>query len=898
MKFLVTAPFFPASVTKLSLLYPSLRPQFEKTASNIQFMKNLRGIQNLLSLLVIAVCPLLLHAQEHGIIKGAVTTNDGKVAAGVSVLLQKNGKAAVTDEAGQFTLKNIKPGTYRLTASFVGYDDTTQQVIVTAGQTSNITLQLTVSGQQLQEITIKGARNKYATASSDYVGKMNLKNLENAQSYSTVSKELMGQQLAFNVSDAVKNVPGVTALWEAVGRAGIGGAYYAQRGFATQPKARNGLAGNAISDIDASAIERVEVIKGPSATLFGNNITSYGGLINIVTKTPYNHSGGEIQYTGGTYGLNRFSADVNTPLDAEGRLLFRMNMAYHNQNSFQDYGFKRAWYIAPSVAYQVNDKLSFRFDAEFQTGRNAGGTQVIYFVPPAQYKPVVAGLLASYFPPAQVQQLLLAYPKTAQEAYGTNRADELKLDYKRSFYSNDLVNQTSLANFFGQMNYQLSGQWTSQTNISRNNNSSEGYMPFFYLLPNFLPAFVKGLSAGTVTYGTPGADNLARMVWKPVGSQNALEVQQNFIGDFSIGGMRNRFTGGLDYYNYNYLMTYNGYVGSLLGLPYQYAFDIAPISDSFPRYTDFNKSKVDSAYASGKPYHYITNSNLSTYSAFFNDVLNITDQLMVSVGLRIDHFNNKGAFNPDNGRYAGHYTQTSLSPKFGVIYQVLKDQLSVFGNFQNGFTNVTGMDFNRTTFKPEQANQLEGGVKMNMLEGKITGTVSYYQIKVKDILRPDPNIDHVGYSVQDGSQKSEGFEADITALPVNGLNITAGYAYNNSEYINTSDDVNGLRPVTAGAKHSVNFWAGYQFSGKTLRGLGVGFGGNYAGDSYAMNSRANGEFILPAYTIFNGTVFYDQPRFRLAAKINNIGNKQYWIGYSTMNPQMLRQFAGSITFKF
>ncbi|MDR6342773.1 iron complex outermembrane receptor protein [Filimonas zeae] len=855
-------------------------------------------IPQLLGLFFIALFPMLLTAQQNGTIKGAVTTSDGKGAYAVSLLLQKTGRAAVTDATGHFTIKNVKPGTYDLAASLLGYADITQKVTVQSGQTSEVAIQLALSDLQLQEIIVKTARNKYNTAASDYVGKMNLKNLENAQSYSTVSKELMNQQSVFSVSDAVKNVPGVMPLWESVGRAGTGGAYYAQRGFATQPKARNGLAGNTITDVDVANIERVEVIKGPSGTLFGNNITSYGGLINMVTKSPYNHLGGEIQYSGGGYGLHRLSADINTPVDAEGKLLFRLNTAFVTQNTFQDYGFRKIFNVSPSLSYQVNDKLSFNLDAEFQSGQAAGGAQVIYFVPPSQYQNTVVGLLSRVLTPAQIAVAMQAYPKTVQEAYGVNRADQLKLNYQRSFYSNDLVNETRVANIYGQMNYKLSGQWSSQTNISRNNNSSEGYMPFFYLMPNFVPAFVRGISTGAVTFGTPGADNLARMVWKPVGNQNAIEMQQNFLGDFSVGNMRNRFTGGLNYYNYNYNITYNGFVGSLYGLPYQYAFDVAPVNDSFPRYTDFNKAKVDSAFAAGRPYHYTNNLVSSTYSAYFNDVLNITENLLVNVGLRIDHFNNKGSLNPDNGKYYNGYKQTALSPKFGIVYQVIKNQVSVFGNYQNGFTNVNGQDFNRKPFRPEQANQWEGGVKLNMWDGKVSGTISYYDIKVKDMVRVDPNPDHIGFSIQDGSQKSKGFEADITLLPVAGLNITAGYAYNDSKYINTSADLDGLRPITSGARNAVNFWAGYQFTTGKAQGLGFGFGGNYVGDCYAVNSRANGEFILPAYTVFNGTAFYDQPRFRLSAKLNNIGNKQYWIGYSTMDPQMLRQFVASVAFKF
>ena len=74
-------------------------------------------------------------------------------------------------------------------------------------------------------------------------------------------------------------------MWEATSRGGDGGAYYASRGFIVQAKLRNGIAGLVTSRNDAANLESVEIIKGPSATLFGSTLTSYGGLINRVTKS-------------------------------------------------------------------------------------------------------------------------------------------------------------------------------------------------------------------------------------------------------------------------------------------------------------------------------------------------------------------------------------------------------------------------------------------------------------------------------------------------------------------------------------------------------------------------------------------------------------------------------------
>ncbi|MFX9551929.1 TonB-dependent receptor, partial [Acinetobacter baumannii] len=131
----------------------------------------------------------------------------------------------------------------------------------------------------------------------------------------------------------------------------------------------------------------------------------------------------------------------------------------------------------------------------------------------------------------------------------------------------------------------------------------------------------------------------------------------------------------------------------------------------------------------------------------------ITDQLIASAALRVDRFDNKGNYSPDTKTTSGGFKQTAFAPKFGLIYQPVKDHVSLFANYQNGFNNQTGTTVDNKPLKPEQANQIEGGVKVDLFEGKLSSTVSYYDIKVKDIVRPSdvPNL-----SVQDGTQFSRG----------------------------------------------------------------------------------------------------------------------------------------------
>ena len=227
----------------------------------------------------------------------------------------------------------------------------------------------------LREVTVEAKQEKYKKESSTTVSKMPLKDIENPQVYSSIPANLLKEQVVTNFNDALKNATGVTRLWESTGRGGDGAEYYSMRGFSVQPTMINGLPGINNGSIDPINVDNIEVIKGPSGTLFGSSLISYGGLINIVTKKPNSIFGGEISYNAGTYGMDRITADVNIPLNKE--VAIRVTSAYQNEDSFQDAGFSKSLFVAPSLSYIVNDKLSFLINTEF-TQRESANAPMIF----------------------------------------------------------------------------------------------------------------------------------------------------------------------------------------------------------------------------------------------------------------------------------------------------------------------------------------------------------------------------------------------------------------------------------------------------------------------------------------------------------------------------------------
>lgn len=792
-------------------------------------------------------------AQERGKINGTVSLSGNTPAENISVALKGTVYSAVTNQSGQYEIKNVKPGAYTIRISAVGITPMEENITVAAGETAIKDFTLSESQQQINEVVIDGAGNKFARAKSQVVSKMPLKDIENPQVYNTVTAELLKEQVVTNFDDALKNVPGIDKLWESTGRGGDGAGYFSLRGFAVQPTMVNGLPSITNGSPDPQNVERIEVIKGPSGTLFGGTLTSYGGLINISTKKPYDAFGGNVSYTGGTYGLNRYTLDINTPLNKEKNAAIRLNAAYHTENSFQDAGFRKSLFVAPSAFYKVNEKLTFYINTEFYNNR---GTNT-------------AMLFVDRGAPLRVHNI-----------------DELGYDNYRSYTGNDLYIDTPTFSTQIQMNYKISDEWTSQTVVSRSTAKSDGYYSYLYEGTQFYPGVTEGIVLG-------------RYISKQNSDTYGTDIQQNFIGDFKIGDFRNRIVAGLDYFNRNTVNNSSGYVGN--GAVY--------IGDNLAQFNEFvlgvtdptlftddsgvlNQAGVD-ALISGTPIS-PTKTKEEIYSAYVSDVFNITPALSAMVSARLDHFSNKG----DITVSSDDYDQTTVSPKFGIVYQPILDQVSVFANYMNGFSNVapiiTGAQ--TYTFEAEQANQFEVGTKLNLLNNMVTATLSYYDIKVSNtVLQVAPEV-----YTQGGERYSRGFEASVAANPIAGLNVIAGYSYNESKLTTAEpgDPFANRRPESAGPQIMANYWASYRFQGGALRGFGLGFGGNTAGKNLIFSRNDSGTFVLPEYTVLNASAFYTMDAFTITLKVDNITDKDYYKGWSTISAQKPRVFAANLTYNF
>ncbi|MBC9794520.1 TonB-dependent receptor [Sinomicrobium weinanense] len=779
------------------------------------------------------LCVLALHfctawgygypLQDTGQIKGTVSTPGGAVIPFATVGIV-GGKQTQADENGRYVLSGIRPGTHRLRASYFNSNSDPKEIVLKEGEVLEVNLVLEEYTQALNEVLLVGDKyRKLSKKASEYVARMPLEYMENPQVYNVVDKELIQEQVALTLEEAFINIPGA-----APAKTGAGMPAFFSRGFLANYNFRDGMVTSLATTVDLAIVDRVETIKGPSSTLFGGTLTSFGGIVNYVTKKPYEEFGGEVSFQLGSWDLGRLTADINTPLNEDKSVLFRLNTAVQKENFFQNQGYANTYVFAPSFIYKPSDRLTFTLGADFQLIKGTA--------------------YAGWNVTGDLQ---------------TKNIKNLKLDYDQSLINNSLASNRSSGNILLQADYKISENWTSQTKLAWSNGAYND-------LYNFINSWTSDNTVSRAI-GVYVPDKTGR-----------TQLQQNFIGDFKLGRMKNRLLLGLDYMN------------DYRDIRYKWIpLDVVDINSPI---NEIGKQSVDTLISQQAISSVRIEQN--TYSLYVSDMLDITDQLMVMASLRADKFVKKSAWSgPDE------FDQLAFSPKFGVVFQPVKEQVSVFVNYMNGFKNLDNViypDGTSSDFEPQQANQWEGGIKVKLFGDKLSATASYYDIRVSDALYTEMReVDGANgpqaFRVQGGKQQSKGVEAEVIANPFPGLHLVAGYSYNDNEY--TEGDAAILGKRTTGAPEQVgNLWASYTVLQGALEGFGIGAGGQMVSEVYVDGAN---EYTLPSYTKLNTTLFYNRSKYRISLKLDNLLDEEYWISDGVyFRPQKPLNFIAGISFKF
>jgi len=218
---------------------------------------------------------------QNGRIQGKVSDDLGLVMPGATILLNTDPIiGTITDNAGKYQITGINEGTYTLTVTYLGYENQTTQITITANKTveQNITLsESTIIGD---EVLILGDRLRgQAKALNQQKNNSNITNI--------VAADQIGKFPDANIGDAVKRIPGITMQNDQGEARNI-----IIRGMAPQlnsvmingervPSAEGDNRNVQMDLIPADMVQAIEVNK---AVLPSMDADAIGGAVNLVTR--------------------------------------------------------------------------------------------------------------------------------------------------------------------------------------------------------------------------------------------------------------------------------------------------------------------------------------------------------------------------------------------------------------------------------------------------------------------------------------------------------------------------------------------------------------------------------------------------------------------------------------
>jgi outer membrane receptor for ferrienterochelin and colicins len=209
---------------------------------------------------------------QDGSISGYITESDSIPVAGATVMLKGTTIGTITDKNGQYSLTRIKAGTYDVRVSLVGYETIEKTVVAGSGNTA-LDFDITISSINLNEVVVTGTRSEKALKDVPVITQV------------ISGKQMMDLGITNAVTALQKMVPGLEVSQygtrASITLQGLSAKYVL---FLIDGER---IAGEINGDIDYSMlnlenIDRIEVIKGASSSLYGSN--AIGGVINIITK--------------------------------------------------------------------------------------------------------------------------------------------------------------------------------------------------------------------------------------------------------------------------------------------------------------------------------------------------------------------------------------------------------------------------------------------------------------------------------------------------------------------------------------------------------------------------------------------------------------------------------------
>ena len=823
--------------------------------------------------LLLGCIPTLL-AQEAIIVRGRVTDTQGNPLLGVSVILEGTTKGASTNEKGLYEIHRVPVGEQTFVFSSMGYQTVKQVFEVTpnpSGTHTHLNVSLQEEAQQLQEVEIIGRRESSYKNTSSFSGTKTATAIRDIpQTINYVTKEVILDQGASTVNDVVKNVSGVSQYTTYND--------FSIRGFRTTGNRNSGNLLNGMraqtslwSASSLANIERVEVIKGPAAALFGN--AAPGGIINRVTKKPLLQRLHTVSVNTGSWGTLKTYGDFTGPLNESKSLLYRLNLGYETTDGYRDLQGRNTLTIAPSFSFIPNEKTRFNVDITYyhldgkvDRGQTIFGDADLYSVP------ITRSLSATndFLRETQMNiSLGLTHKITDNLSFNST--------YLNSSYSEDLREHNQANSYY--MQQQGKANTGDPTKIlmqallrqrTFRNNSFNNYFNY-----NFTTGLVKHTLLVGYDYFQvellPGASQLTAGGYLLKNGKTTTTFNPARLNTYVVDANNNPVT------------------------------NVAVFDLNKPTTGNVMKETGKYIFTSGN-----TKPTLQTSHGVY-----LQEQLEVSIvklllGLRKEFFMDYINYKENNEE---KIEQQALIPRVGLVITA-NDNINFYSTWMKGFEPQTAAiqsdpDRYGGPFDPVYSELYEMGVKTDWFNNRLSATASVFKIIQQNFLYDafPAVIGKPDLKMQIGEEESNGFEFDLAGEITPNWSILANYAYIDARITKTAQnnekDFDMQRPSTP--RHSGNIWTKYIITEGPLKHLGFGAGYNFVTERYGQVGRRTNTTVYPGYGLVNAVLYYKINQIQLQLNFNNVLNQTHWVGgYDKLRsfPGAPRNINASVTYKF
>ena len=661
--------------------------------------------------------------------------------------------------------------------------------------------------------------------------------LDTPQTVQVIKKEVLQEQGAASLMEALRNTPGITMQLGENGNTSAGDTF-SMRGFSTESSMFiDGIRDLGAITRDTFNLEQVEIAKGPAGADIGRGAAS--GYINLITKLPTRDGVNGATLGFGTAQKKRATVDLNQALGETAAV--RLNAMYSDGDvDERDVVENQSYAIAPSFALGLGTPTRFYLYSQHVRQDNVpdGGIPSI-------------GMKGYYNGIAQLQA---GAKVDRSNFYGSpNDYEDVDADMVTAKIEHDL------------------GAGTTIRNISRYGRTT-------------MDRVLTGLSTGAngitaVNPADPTTWTVNRSRQRVDREDEILANQTSLNTEFNLGGLKHTFAGGLEFMserqkNKSFATT---------GL----TTDQANLYNPNPNDPNLPVPFATGAYTDGKT---------TTAALYAFDTIELTPQWLLNGGLRFEHYRTEtnGATlvtTSNQASYPGYAVGTLapssmsnsdnlLSWKVGAVYKPAPNG-SIYAAYATSLTPPGSANFalsgtannqNNPALDPQETENYEIGTKWDLLNERLGLAAALFRTENSK----QASYDDVGQPMQIGATRVQGIELSLVGQITNFWQITAGITKLNAKAI---DQQNATGTVTQGVRWTpeltATLWTSYTWGNLTLGG-----GARYVSDQERVitvnTAPANGLAEIPSYWAADMMAAYKlSNQINLRLNVYNLFDKEY-----------------------